>query len=127
MIKFQKTFDKHWCVFPACITLDTKLIEYYPPAKRLSLHFLWWHCAWTFLTPRKEKNNMKLRYTCRYCGLETTITSFWRWFLTPHLGAKKLLRCKHHACSYNDAHFMERVDGRKWLDWPKEKKNKTED
>ena len=54
-IKFQKMFDKHWFVFPLSLTWNTQLVEYYPPAKRLSLHFLWWHCAWTFFMSRKEK------------------------------------------------------------------------
>ena len=53
-VKFQKMFDKHWFVFPICVIWHAKLVEYYPPAKGLSLHFLWWHCVWTFFAPRKE-------------------------------------------------------------------------
>ena len=60
---------------------------------------------------------MKVSYKCRYCGYTNEITSFWKWFLTPHFGAKKWIRCE--AC--NDRHYMERQDGRKWLDWPTEK------
>lgn len=52
-VKFQKVFDKHWFVFPISIVWHSKVIEYYPSAKRLSLHFLWWHCAWTFIGTRK--------------------------------------------------------------------------
>jgi hypothetical protein len=60
---------------------------------------------------------MKVRYTCRYCSKTNEITSFWKWFWTPHLGAKKLLECKH--CKLIS--YMYRRDGRKWLDWPTEK------
>ena len=62
---------------------------------------------------------MILRYKCSFCGEENTITSFWKWFWTPHLGNKKLLRCKY--CG--EKHYMARKD-QKWsmFDWPKEKK-----
>ena len=58
-----------------------------------------------------------VRYTCVKCGEENTITSFWTWFWTPHLGASKYLKCK--ACEQRN--WMSRNDGRKWLDTPKEK------
>ena len=60
---------------------------------------------------------MKVRYICKHCDKVTSIDSYWKWFWTPHLGAKKLLECKH--CKLTS--FMYRLDGRKWLDWPKEK------
>ena len=54
-VKFYKEFYKHWFVFPLCIEWETKLVEYYVPfAKRLSIHFLWWHLAWTFFKGEKE-------------------------------------------------------------------------
>lgn len=52
---FRKMFDRHWFVFPACLVWDGYLIEYFPPAKRLELHFLWWHLAWTFHGKAKMK------------------------------------------------------------------------
>lgn len=63
---------------------------------------------------------MKLKYTCRYCGETNVITKFWKWFWTPHFGAKKLIRCK--CCG--SKHYMERQNwsGPKWLDWPKDSK-----
>jgi hypothetical protein len=61
---------------------------------------------------------VKVCYTCKYCGYTNEITSVLKWFFTPHLGAKKWIRCE--AC--NDRHFMKRQDGRKWLDWPTEKR-----
>lgn len=60
---------------------------------------------------------MNIRYTCPKCGDSRHITSFWKWFITPHFGARKYLRCKH--C--RKIRCMNRWDGRKWLDWPKEK------
>ena len=61
---------------------------------------------------------MKVRYKCKYCGYTNKITSALKWFFIPHLGAKKWIKCE--AC--NDRHFMKRLDDRKWLDWPVEKK-----
>ena len=61
---------------------------------------------------------MKVRYTCKHCNETNEITSLWKWFFIPHIGAKKLLECKH--CKL--ASLMNRQDGRKWLDWPVEKK-----
>lgn len=60
---------------------------------------------------------MKLQYTCRYCGQSHYITSFWRWLITPHLFAKKYIKCKR--CG--KYHAMARWDNRKWLDWPTER------
>lgn len=60
---------------------------------------------------------MKVRYTCKHCAHTNEITSFWKWFLTPHLGTKKLLECSH--CKLTS--YMYRQDGRKILDWPIEK------
>ena len=63
---------------------------------------------------------LKIRYFCSKCRspYNNTIESFSKWFWTPHLGARKLLKCK--CCGKRN--FMYRVDGRKWIDWPKEKK-----
>ena len=63
---------------------------------------------------------MLLTYTCRTCGKTNEINSFWKWFWTPHFGAKKLIRCKHCGSK----HYMERQNwsGPKWLDWPKDSK-----
>jgi len=47
-------FYKDWFVFPFAITLHTNCLEYYPPAKRLEVHFLWWHWRKTFY--KKEEN-----------------------------------------------------------------------
>lgn len=47
-VKFHKLFSRHWFVFPLCIEWHNKLLEYYEPATRLDLHFLWWHIGWTF-------------------------------------------------------------------------------
>ena len=60
---------------------------------------------------------MRVRYTCFYCHSTNTIYSPWKWFFTPHIGAKKWLKCR--CCGIK--HFMKRQDGRKWLDWPVEK------
>ena len=61
---------------------------------------------------------MKVRYICKNCGRANSIDSFWIWFWTPHLGAKKYLKCR--LCNAK-RHFMKRWDNRKWIDWPKEK------
>ena len=63
---------------------------------------------------------VKVCYTCKYCGHTNEITGFWKWFWTPHFGAKKWIRCE--AC--NDKHFMERQNwsGPWWIDWPKDSK-----
>lgn len=59
----------------------------------------------------------ELIYNCRECGEENKITSFWQWFLTPHMGVKKYLKCKH--CN-TKKHFMKRKNwnGPWWLDLP---------
>ena len=60
-----------------------------------------------------------LTYTCRECGNKNKITSFWKWFWTPHFGAKKRLKCEH--CSAR-RHYMKRENwsGPSWIDWPKD-------
>ena len=63
---------------------------------------------------------MKLRYVCKHCGRVTSINSVWEWFFTPHFGAKKWLKCRHCIAKRT---FMSRSDGRKWIDWPTEKRN----
>jgi hypothetical protein len=64
---------------------------------------------------------MNLKYTCKYCARTNEITNFWKWFFTPHFGAKKWLKCKHCA---SKRHFMYRQNwsGPKWVDWPKDSK-----
>ena len=59
-----------------------------------------------------------LTYICKECGKENKITSFWKWFSTPHFGSKKWIRCKHCTAK---KHFMQRKNwsGPKWLDWYK--------
>ena len=61
---------------------------------------------------------MYVRYKCRYCGNIHYITSIKRWLSIPHLGGKKWLKCDF--CD-SKKHYMDRVDGRKWLDLPVEK------
>ena len=41
-------FYKTWFVFPFAIAIDLDCYDYIPPAKRVELHFLWWHCKWSF-------------------------------------------------------------------------------
>ena len=59
-----------------------------------------------------------LTYICKECGKENKITSFWKWFSTPHFGSKKWIKCDH--CSAKK-HSMQRKDwsGPWWLDWSK--------
>ena len=63
---------------------------------------------------------MKLKYTCRKCGETNEINGFWKWFWTPHFGARKRIKCKN--CGITN--FMDRQGwtGPKWLDWPKDSK-----
>ena len=60
----------------------------------------------------------EIKYTCRYCGKTNTITTFWKWLWTPHLGSKKWLKCKY--CE-SKRHYMKRQDWNKpsWFDWYK--------
>ena len=59
---------------------------------------------------------MQLKYICRHCGHINIITSFWKWLITPHFGAKKYLKCE--MCQQK-RHFMCRKNWtRSWLDWP---------
>lgn len=60
---------------------------------------------------------MEVKYTCKHCGETNYITSKWKWFLTPHLGTKKYLRC----IKCNKKSYMKRQDNRKILDWYTEK------
>ena len=54
-------------------------------------------------------------YTCRYCDHKNSITGFWRWFVTPHFGSKKWMKCSR--CKQRS--FMERLNWKhKWLDLP---------
>ena len=48
-----------------------------------------------------------LKYTCKQCGATNTITTFWRWFFTPHFGNKKWLKCS--SCGAKK-HFMNKKD-----------------
>ena len=48
---------------------------------------------------------MKIRkYICPICGEIHKLKGFWQWFLTPHLGNKKWIKC----CGRR--RFMERLD-----------------
>jgi DNA-directed RNA polymerase subunit RPC12/RpoP len=60
----------------------------------------------------------EIKYTCRCCGKTNVITTFWKWFWTPHFGAKKWIKCKHCEAK---RHFMERQNWNKpwWFDWYK--------
>jgi hypothetical protein len=64
---------------------------------------------------------MNLKYTCRACGGTNEITKFWKWFWTPHFGARKWLKCQH--CTTR-RHYMKRLNwsGPSWIDWPKDSK-----
>ena len=57
---------------------------------------------------------MKLQYTCPICGDPHFITSFWKWFITPHFGARKYMKCKR--C--RKIRLFHRWDGIKLLDLP---------
>lgn len=48
MKKYRFLFSKSWFIFPLAIEVNTNCIEYYPPAKSLCVHFLWWHFRWMF-------------------------------------------------------------------------------
>lgn len=61
-----------------------------------------------------------IHYECRKCGEINEITSFWKWFWTPHIGASKHMRCS--GCG--KIRVMPRVDGLKFIDWPSETKSK---
>ena len=61
---------------------------------------------------------MKVSYTCKYCKAPNEITSFWKWFWTPHIGASKHMHCRE-CCKFQ---VMPRADGRKFIDWPVDKK-----
>lgn len=67
---------------------------------------------------------MSVKYICAYCGASNSIDNIAVWFFTPHLMARKWLKCKH--CD-SRRHFMKRSDGRKWIDWPKENNNGNEE
>ena len=66
---------------------------------------------------------MKVTYKCKHCYRLSTIDNFWKWFITPHLGAKKRLKCK--SCGVKS--WMTRCDGRSCLDLPWEKLDETKD
>lgn len=60
---------------------------------------------------------IKLAYVCKHCGEPNVIQGWWKWFLIPHFGNKKLLKCQ---CCNSNHHFMPRKD-KNWsfVDWPK--------
>lgn len=45
-------------------------------------------------------------YQCRKCGSINQITTLWSMFITPHLGWRKWLKCKHCGAK---RHFQRRV------------------
>ena len=55
-----------------------------------------------------EKVANKYRFKCKYCGFQN-VPTFWTWFLVPHIGSRRYLRCE--AC--NDQHFMRRKERKK--------------
>ena len=59
---------------------------------------------------------MNLKYTCSYCNATNKITNFIKWFVIPHFGSKKLIKCRY--CKVRN--FMKRQNwyGPSWLDWP---------
>lgn len=61
-----------------------------------------------------------IHYKCRKCGEINEITSFWKWFWTPHIGASKHMRCS--GCG--KFRVMSRMDGLRFIDWPSETKSK---
>ena len=52
---------------------------------------------------------MKPCYKCGVCGETMGYTSFWSWLITPHLGTKRYIKCKH--CGAPE-HFMKPTN--KW-------------
>lgn len=65
----------------------------------------------------RKKNRMKLTYVCKDCGEPNIIEGWWKWFIIPHFGNMKYLKCQH---CHSKRHFMHRKD-RNWsfIDWPK--------
>lgn len=57
---------------------------------------------------------MKVTYICPNCGVAKAVSSFWKWFSTPHFGAKKRFKCEY--CG--ERHWMSRLDGVKFFDLP---------
>ena len=56
-----------------------------------------------------------LEYKCPKCGVENVITNFSHWLFTPHLGAKKYMKCG----SCHKRSLMPRQNwNHPWLDWP---------
>lgn len=53
-VKFHKMLAKNYIVFPFCVVWETDDMMYYMPAKRLYIHFLCWHCVWTFIKEEKR-------------------------------------------------------------------------
>lgn len=51
-IRFKYEFYPKWFYFPLCVVYR-ECPEYLNPTKMLSLHFMWWHCAWIFETERR--------------------------------------------------------------------------
>lgn len=60
-VKFNKLFSRDWIAFPICVVWHNELFEYFPPAKRIEIHFLWWHCGWTFIKERRADNERERR------------------------------------------------------------------
>ena len=56
----------------------------------------------------------ELKYTCKHCGETNKIQSIAQWAITPHLGAKKYLRCK--KCHKVSAMDRQGWNGPSWLD-----------
>lgn len=52
-VKFDKMFSKYWLTFPLAIDWEDKSLIYMRAVGSLGLHFLWWHCRWTFIKERR--------------------------------------------------------------------------
>lgn len=59
-IRFKYEFYKRDFYFPLCVAYR-ECPEYLQPTKMLSLHFLWWHCAWFFESKTREEAEAKLK------------------------------------------------------------------
>lgn len=42
-------YYRDWFIFPIAIEWQSELYFICPTAKRLCVHFLWWHWRWTFV------------------------------------------------------------------------------
>lgn len=57
MKKHELYKSKHWIVFPFAIVIHTDLMEFYPPAKSIEVHFLIWHWRWIIYREKRGCRN----------------------------------------------------------------------